>query len=106
MKLISKERVGGRIHRKYDKPRTPYQRVMESKEVSQKTKEQLKQMYQSLNPAQLKRNIDFKLDLLYQAYQRKTNNISKVDLIKKTKKLKPTMVTFYTAQQDRFRLPN
>ena len=30
IKLISKERIGGRVHRKYDDPRTPYHRVMES----------------------------------------------------------------------------
>jgi hypothetical protein len=35
IKLKSKERRGGRVHRKYDDPRTPYPRVMESAEVEQ-----------------------------------------------------------------------
>lgn len=71
IKLVSKERIGGKIKRKYDTPKTPYQRAMESKEVPVKTKQQLKKIYLSLNPAQLKRDIDKKLDLLYKAYQEK-----------------------------------
>ena len=74
IKLVAKERIGGKIYRRYDTPKTPYQRVMESKEVSEKTKQELKKIYQSLNPAQLKRVIDKKLDLLYQAYQKKTQS--------------------------------
>mgnify|MGYP001583712056 FL=1 len=30
MKLVSKERIGGRVKRKYDIPKTPYQRLMDS----------------------------------------------------------------------------
>lgn len=32
MKLQSKERIGGKVKRKYDVPLTPYQRLMESDE--------------------------------------------------------------------------
>jgi hypothetical protein len=78
IKLISKERVEGKIHRKYDIPKTPYQRLMESKEASEEKKQELKRIYDSLNPAELKRTIDRKLNLLYQAYQRK-NKSQKVD---------------------------
>jgi len=96
MKLISKERVDGKIRRKYDKPRTPYQRVMESPELSESKKQELKEMYFSLNPAELKRAIDRKLNLLYKAYQKK-NNSQKVDT---KKKLKPFSVSKYTAQPE------
>ncbi|MDI6592057.1 MAG: transposase, partial [Patescibacteria group bacterium] len=71
IKLVSKERIGGRIHRQYDFPKIPYQRVLESKEASKEEKEKLKKIYESLNPAELKRAIDKKLDLLYQAYKEK-----------------------------------
>lgn len=74
IKLISKERIGGKIHRKYDKPKTPYQRIMESKEVSNKKKQELEKIYLSLNPAELKRRIDKKLDVLYKTYQNKINS--------------------------------
>lgn len=73
IKLISKERVGGKLHRKYDKPRTPYQRIMESSEVSRGKKEELTKIYLSLNPAELKRQTDKKLGNLYQCYQKKSD---------------------------------
>lgn len=82
IKLVSKERIGGRIHRRYDRAKTPYQRVMESKDVPENKKQELKKIYDSLNPAQLKRTIDAKLDAFYLAYQRK-NKTSKVDINKK-----------------------
>lgn len=94
IKLISKERIGGKIHRKYDIAKTPYQRVIESPEISKEKKQELREIYQSLNPAQLKRAIDRKLDLLYQAYQQK-NKSQKVDI---KKKLKPFSVRKYIAQ--------
>ena len=97
IKLISKERIGGKIHRKYDIVKTPYQRVIESKEVPEEKKQELKKIYQSLNPAQLKRTIDRKLDLLYKAYQKKNSSLSKV---KTKKKLKPLSVSFLTAQPE------
>ena len=94
IKLISKERIGGKIHRKYNTPKTPYQRVMESKEVPLGKKKELQKIYQSLNPAELKRTIDKKLDLLYKAYQKK-NNFQKVDT---QRKLKPNSLTFSVSQ--------
>jgi hypothetical protein len=82
IKLISKVRVGGKIHRKYDVAKTPHQRVMGSKDVLENKKQELKKVYLSLNPAQLKRTIDAKLDMLYMAYQDK-NKTLKVDVKKK-----------------------
>jgi hypothetical protein len=68
MKLASKERIGGKVKRKYDVPETPYQRLMELGQIPEEVKEELKGIYLSLNPAQLKRNIDAKLAELYQTY--------------------------------------
>ena len=93
IKLVSKERIGGRIHRRYDRAKTPYRRVVESKEVSENKKQELKKIYLSLNPAQLKRDIDGKLDALYLAYQEK-NKTLKVDINKKIS------VRFFNAHQD------
>jgi hypothetical protein len=55
MKLVSKERIGGSLKRKYDIPKAPYQRLMDSGQISGETRKQLKTAYLSLNPAQLKR---------------------------------------------------
>ncbi len=74
IKLISKERDKGKLHRKYDKPKTPYQRIMESGEVPKEKKEELKKIYVSLNPAELKRQIEKKTGMIYQAYQTKMNS--------------------------------
>jgi len=74
MKLKEKIQDKGKIHRKYDTPKTPYQRVMESDRISEMRKNKLKLLYLSLNPAQLKRGIEMKLKKLYEAYQKKNNS--------------------------------
>jgi len=58
MKLVEKVREGGKIHRKYDTPRTPYQRLCESKQISPACRRGLQQQYAKLNVAELKRQID------------------------------------------------
>lgn len=59
MKLIEKTRVGSRVRKKYDLPKTPYQRVLESSHVhvGEENKEVLRREYAELNPAELKRHI-------------------------------------------------
>lgn len=91
IKLISKERVGGEIHRKYDRPKTLYQKVMESDK-----KCSLQKIYLSLNPAELKRSIDKKLDLLYKVYQKKNKSLK----VEPLKKLTPISVRKYIAQPE------
>jgi hypothetical protein len=58
MKLKSKTRVGGKIHRVYDEPRTPYQRLLESGQIPRKAARELTAIYDSLNPAQLRRRLN------------------------------------------------
>ncbi len=100
MKLIAKERIGGSIKRRYDMPKTPYQRVMEAPDVANAVKLALETIYLSLNPAELKRGIDAKLDELYSVYQKKNNSL-KVDL---NKKIHPGSVRFYFAERAVVRL--
>ncbi|MCP4649795.1 MAG: transposase family protein [PVC group bacterium] len=57
MKLVKKERFGGKVTRKYDKPKTPYERVLESKHIEKEEKEMLKKVREKLNPAQLRRDM-------------------------------------------------
>ena len=71
MKLASKERIKGKIHKKQGKAMTPYKRLMESGMLSKQEEETLKKTYDSLNPAELKRKIDEKLLLLYKAHKKK-----------------------------------
>jgi len=60
-KLIEKKRVEAKIVKKYDLPRTPYQRLMEHADFPETEKEKLRAIYARLNPAGIKRNIDKKL---------------------------------------------
>ena len=97
IKLISKERINGKIHRKYDTPKTPYHRIIESKEIPEKRKQELRKIYNFLNPAQLKRTIDDNLNTLYKAYQAKTNQQQNETQRSNFKKLS---VRFLTTQSD------
>jgi hypothetical protein len=57
MKLVSKERIGSKVKKIYDQPRTPYARVLASADVTERYKKRLRQIYHNLNPSELKRNI-------------------------------------------------
>lgn len=57
MKLEEKIRVGSKVKKKYDQPRTPYQRLLEAPLVEKESKKKLNQEYVKLNPAELRRQI-------------------------------------------------
>lgn len=71
MKLRKKVRIGAKRKRQYEPAKTPYIRLIESNQIIQSTKNQLKDSHAQLNPAALKRAIDRKIYSLYQAYQLK-----------------------------------
>ena len=58
LRLKDKERDKGHITRRYFTPKTPYQWLMESDEISKGQKRLLKKTYKSLNPLQLKQELD------------------------------------------------
>jgi hypothetical protein len=98
--LVSKERIGGHVRRRYGTPKTPYQRILEDATVPEETKERLRDMYASLNPAALKRQVVAHQDALYQAYQRKQAAQRTVAhrRAEKLKKLTPRSATFLFAE--------
>ena len=58
-------------------------------------REELKMLYERLNPAELKRSIDKKLSLLYKTYKAKSGR----QMVEPAaKKLTPSMVSFYMTQ--------
>lgn len=63
-KLVHKERDGAKVHKTYDAPRTPYQRLLASGVLSPDKEARLRAQYETLNPAQLRREIDACLDAL------------------------------------------
>ena len=58
MKLQEKIRDGAKVTKRYDTPKTPYARVLESDKIPKTVKEPLKRRYEKLNPAELKRQIE------------------------------------------------
>jgi hypothetical protein len=58
MKLVGKSRVGSKIIKTYDKPRTPYARVLDSPYVSDDDKAQLREIYEVLDLVHLRHQID------------------------------------------------
>jgi hypothetical protein len=57
-KLIAKERIGNKTIKRYDTAKTPYQRVLERKDISLEAKARLMNFYVQLNPAELRRLMD------------------------------------------------
>jgi hypothetical protein len=66
MKLISKDRVGSKVKKKYDKPKTPFQRIIECETVSDEIKENLRKTKSSLNPFKLQAELQKKLVYFHQ----------------------------------------
>jgi hypothetical protein len=64
-KLIAKERIGKKTIKRYDTAKTPYQRVLERKDISLEAKARLMNLYVQLNPAELRRRIDQKTAKLW-----------------------------------------
>lgn len=64
-KLIAKERIGNKTIKRYDTAKTPYQRVLERKDISLDAKVRLMNLYVQLNPAELRRSIDLKTAKLW-----------------------------------------
>ena len=71
MKLIKKTRIGSKVVKKYDSPKTPFQRLLASEYVPASAKQQLRQVYKELNPAQLTREIGRLQEALLKAHKNK-----------------------------------
>jgi hypothetical protein len=64
MKLISKSRVGSKVKKVYDEPRTPYARALESLHISEEQKVLLRQTYEVLDLVYLRQQINTLQSLL------------------------------------------
>jgi hypothetical protein len=58
MKLKSKERIGSKVIKRYDKSQTPFRRILAMKNIDDEIKQNLKRIYNQLNPFELKKKID------------------------------------------------
>jgi hypothetical protein len=65
MVLIEKQRNGAKVKKRYDQAKTPYQRVLDAPQVPDEVKNRLRQIYQTLNPAALLRQIEARQEALW-----------------------------------------
>jgi hypothetical protein len=65
VKLQRKERIGSRVRRCYEAPRTPFDRVRECKEIRPEIVERLREQRERLDPFLLSRSIDRQLERIH-----------------------------------------
>lgn len=75
-KLIRKKRTGAKIYKKYDKAKTPYQRLLKSGTLDKKQKSKLHKIYESNNPMKLIKKI--------RKLQTKLNKLNQYKLVEAT----------------------
>lgn len=93
MRLVAKTRSGARVKKKYDTPKTPYQRLVESPTIGKKAKAAMKTEYEGLNPVQLKRKIIKLQGRLF------TFNANKMKEARKEEKPHTVSETFFVRQR-------
>jgi hypothetical protein len=73
MKLIDKVRVGSRMRKVYEKiPKSPYQRLLESPDLSDEVKAELRQRFSRYNPVLLQKQVHRAVDALMTVYEQKS----------------------------------
>ena len=73
MKIERKMRIGARIKKEYGKPKTPYQRIMESADTMVEVKAELKQSYSEMNPFMLQNSLEKHLKMFFEELRRNQN---------------------------------
>lgn len=58
LKCIEVTRVGAKYKRKYDEPKTPFERLLKSSDLSSYQKQELIKKYQNLNPIKLRKELN------------------------------------------------
>lgn len=74
VKLVEKKRVASKTIKRYDSPKTPYQRVLESPEVPNSRKQALKEQFSSLNPFDLRKAMEKKLQKIFNIHFGRRNS--------------------------------
>jgi hypothetical protein len=65
VKLIEKERIGSKTLKRHDPPKTPYQRIIQSKDIPDSVKKTLSKKLEKLNPFQLRIDMENKLKKIF-----------------------------------------
>ena len=65
VKLIAKQRIASKTIKRYDNPKTPYQRVMDSPDIDPSIKQKLTTLFKKLNPFHLRKAMEDKLKKIF-----------------------------------------
>jgi hypothetical protein len=76
MKLKSKTRVGGRVIKVYDDPKTPYRRLIDSNTLSEEQLTKLQSQIKTMNPFEMKKELDEKLKWFFRIAEIKSKSVS------------------------------
>lgn len=74
MHMVAKEVINGKLHRRYDQARTPYQRLLSTGVLSPEQKERLSCLYTQTNPLRLRADIYEILERLWQTRPSQESN--------------------------------
>lgn len=69
-KVVAKERVGAKVTKRYDKAKTPYQRLLKAGVLGDAQRQALEQEYRRLNPVRLRSLIEAHLEALWKLAER------------------------------------
>jgi hypothetical protein len=65
VKLIAKQRIASKTIKRYDNPKTPYQRVMDSPDIDPSIKQKLTKLFKTLNPFHRRKAMEDKLKKIF-----------------------------------------
>ncbi|MCK4558328.1 MAG: integrase [Calditrichia bacterium] len=98
VKLVDKQRVGSKIIKKHDTPKTPFQRILESEQVSEKIKSKLRKQFENLDPFKLQKHMSTKIiKILNVVNQSKKCEIKPMNL--------STIINTYSQKEERKKEP-
>ena len=66
MKLTEKTPEGSKVKKKYDKPQSPYQRLLLCSKTNENQKEKLRKTHTDLDPIELAKEIEKKLAVIFE----------------------------------------
>ncbi len=72
MKISSKNRIGGRIIKRYDTPKTPYQRLVQSADKDSEKIKELTDKFKTLDPIDLQLSLEMKLKEFFNLLRQKS----------------------------------
>jgi hypothetical protein len=81
MKLVDKTLIGAKVRKVYDKPMSPYQRLMGYPKLPEEVKAELTRRYQSYNPVVLQREVNAAIKALIAIHTQQAQTVSPVPAI-------------------------